>query len=90
MAFPWDVISSAELASASIVEDLKLGLDLALAGNPPVFVPLLGVTSNFPPSFGSAQSQRARWEQGHLTTILTMAPRLFLAAMRARILRFLR
>jgi len=80
MAFPWGVISSAELASESIVEDLKLGLDLALAGTPPVFCPFLGVTSNFPPSFGSAQSQRARWEQGHLATILTMAPRLFVSA----------
>jgi hypothetical protein len=39
MAFPWDIIRSAELASGFIVEDLKLGLDLADAGHPPVFCP---------------------------------------------------
>ena len=33
MAFPWDLIRSAELANMLIMEDLKLGLDFALAGS---------------------------------------------------------
>lgn len=32
MAFTWPVISQAALASGHIVEDMKLGMDLALAG----------------------------------------------------------
>jgi cellulose synthase/poly-beta-1,6-N-acetylglucosamine synthase-like glycosyltransferase len=80
MAFPWDVIRSADLASASIVEDLKLGLDLALAGNPPIFCPFPAVTSDFPLSAEGVQTQRVRWERGHLGTIFTAAPRLVLAA----------
>ena len=84
MAFPWDVIRSADLASGSIVEDLKLGLDLALAGNPPIFCPFPGVTSDFPMTVEGAQSQRLRWEQGHIWTIVTIVPRLiFLAIVRA-------
>jgi cellulose synthase/poly-beta-1,6-N-acetylglucosamine synthase-like glycosyltransferase len=85
MAFPWDVIRSADLASGLIVEDLKLGLDLALARNPPVFCPSARVTSDFPSSVEGVQSQRLRWEQGHIGMILT-APRLIIAAiMRANL-----
>src|SRR5262245_56051654 len=47
MAFPWDAICPADLASGWIVEDLKLGLDLALAGHPPLFCPSARVTSRF-------------------------------------------
>ena len=31
MAFPWDVITEANVATGAIVEDLKLGLELAIA-----------------------------------------------------------
>jgi len=84
MALPWDVISSAHLASGSIVEDLKLGLDLTLAGNPPIFCPFPGVSSDFPLTVEGTQRQRLRWEQGHIKAIVTMVPRLiFLAIVRA-------
>jgi cellulose synthase/poly-beta-1,6-N-acetylglucosamine synthase-like glycosyltransferase len=82
MAFPWDVIRSTELASGLIVEDLKLGLDLAVSGDPPVFLPSVSVTSEFPSSLEGTQSQRRRWEQGHLGMILTMVPRLIVVAIR--------
>ena len=39
MAFPWALIRSVDLGSGQIVEDLKLGLDLAGAGYPPGFCP---------------------------------------------------
>jgi cellulose synthase/poly-beta-1,6-N-acetylglucosamine synthase-like glycosyltransferase len=80
MAFPWNAIRSVDLASGSIVEDLKLGLDLALAGSPPVFCPSAGVSSDFPVSVEGIQTQRLRWEQGHIGLILTTAPRLIFAA----------
>lgn len=77
MAFPWEQIQSADLASAEAVEDLKLGLDLARAGHPPLFCPSAAVSSQFPLSARGAKSQRERWEQGHLGMIARIAPRLF-------------
>ena len=47
MAFPWKLIRTADLAHPGIVEDLKLGLDLAAAGHPPFFCPTAHVTSQF-------------------------------------------
>jgi len=84
MAFPWDVICSADLDSGQIVEDLKLGLDLTLAGHPPVFCPSARVTSEFALSGKGATVQRKRWEQGHLHTILKTAPRLVTIAVARR------
>jgi cellulose synthase/poly-beta-1,6-N-acetylglucosamine synthase-like glycosyltransferase len=84
MAFPWDVIHSAELDSGQIVEDLKLGLDLTLAGHPPIFCPSARVTSEFASSVKGASTQRKRWEQGHLDTLLKTAPRLLVIAIARR------
>jgi cellulose synthase/poly-beta-1,6-N-acetylglucosamine synthase-like glycosyltransferase len=84
MAFTWDVIRSADLANAHLVEDMKLGLDLALAGHPPLFCPSAGLTSEFASSAVGARSQRKRWEQGHLDTILRNAPRLTAIAIARR------
>lgn len=76
MAIPWEVVRSVDLASGSLVEDLRLGLDLALLGKSPLFCPAATVTSHFPSSPEGATSQRKRWEQGHLGLILTALPRL--------------
>ena len=76
MAFPWACISTAELATAQIVEDLQLGIELAQAGFPPVFCPEALVTSRFPTTKEGARGQRTRWEHGHLSVILNEAPRL--------------
>jgi cellulose synthase/poly-beta-1,6-N-acetylglucosamine synthase-like glycosyltransferase len=81
MAFPWDVIRSADLANNSIVEDLKLGLDSALGRKPPVFCPTAIVTSEFPSSAEGVLSQRLRWEQGHIGIILKSTARLILKAL---------
>src|SRR5260370_3106152 len=81
MAFPWNVICSADLASGSLVEDLKLGLDLTLARNPPLFCPSAVVTSEFPSTVEGLKSQRLRWEQGHIAMILTTTPRLISRAL---------
>jgi cellulose synthase/poly-beta-1,6-N-acetylglucosamine synthase-like glycosyltransferase len=79
MAFPFGVIRSVDLASGSIVEDLKLGLDLARAGAAPMFCPSALVTSEFASSATGARTQRQRWEHGHLAMI-SAAPSLIIAA----------
>jgi cellulose synthase/poly-beta-1,6-N-acetylglucosamine synthase-like glycosyltransferase len=84
MSFPWQAIRSAELSSGFIVEDLKLGIDLALAGHPPLFCPQARVTSTFPTSAQGAEAQRHRWEQGHIAMILSKGPTLIYAALRHR------
>jgi cellulose synthase/poly-beta-1,6-N-acetylglucosamine synthase-like glycosyltransferase len=77
MAFPWDMIRCADLASASVVEDLRLGLDLTSKGHPPVFCPAAGVISQFASSAKAARTQRERWEGGHIGMIFTTFPRMF-------------
>ncbi len=84
MAFPWAGISAAALATGHIVEDLKLGLDLARAGAPPLFCPEALVSSNFPTSAHGIQMQRTRWEHGHLGVILSEAPLLLLDSLKSR------
>jgi cellulose synthase/poly-beta-1,6-N-acetylglucosamine synthase-like glycosyltransferase len=84
MAFPWQVLRNADLANGWIVEDLKLGLDLALAGQAPLFCPSAVVTSRFAASVKGARIQRSRWEQGHIDLILKVALPLLLTAIARR------
>lgn len=84
MAFPWPAISNVALAGGHIVEDMKFGIDLALAGYPTVFCPEARVTSYFPGDKDSRSAQRMRWEHGHLSVILHEFPRLFAGSLRAR------
>jgi cellulose synthase/poly-beta-1,6-N-acetylglucosamine synthase-like glycosyltransferase len=74
MAFPWEIIGAANWATGAGVEDIKLGLELARAGHPPVLCPSAGVNSQFPMSSKGAGSQRKRWEQGHLGVMVTTIP----------------
>ncbi|MDP2248564.1 MAG: glycosyltransferase family 2 protein, partial [Nitrosomonadales bacterium] len=82
MAFSWSAISQAKLASGHIVEDLKLGIDLALAGHAPLFLREAVVTSYFPGNNAGLESQRARWEHGHIGVILKEGPKLLMQAIR--------
>jgi cellulose synthase/poly-beta-1,6-N-acetylglucosamine synthase-like glycosyltransferase len=82
VAFPWALLRDAPLASSHIVEDVKLGVDLALTGHPPMFEPRARVSSAFPASDAAASAQRRRWEHGHLAVMLRHGPRLLLAAAR--------
>jgi cellulose synthase/poly-beta-1,6-N-acetylglucosamine synthase-like glycosyltransferase len=83
MAFPWEVLSGANLATENITEDIMLGLDLASAGHFAVFCPGAVVTSQFAATAHGVESQRNRWEQGHVSMILEGMPR-FLATAIAR------
>ncbi|NBD15144.1 MAG: glycosyltransferase [Cyanobacteria bacterium] len=76
MAFPWSVLQGISLASGNIVEDMKLGIDLAIAGYPPLLAPEAKVIGRLPSTNNAATTQRTRWEHGHLQTILEQVPRL--------------
>jgi cellulose synthase/poly-beta-1,6-N-acetylglucosamine synthase-like glycosyltransferase len=77
MAFPWPLLDRVSFATGHIVEDLKLGLEFAEQRAAPVFRPRAIVESTFPDNEQGAQSQRKRWEHGHLAMIATSAPGLF-------------
>src|SRR5262249_21057825 len=79
MAFPWKVIQAAHLGTGNIVEDMKLGADLALAGYPPRLCPAARLCGAAAPDRQATVKQRTRWEHGHVGTLLTQAPRLVLA-----------
>jgi cellulose synthase/poly-beta-1,6-N-acetylglucosamine synthase-like glycosyltransferase len=76
MAFTWDVIRPVSLASGALAEDMKLGLELAQMGSPPLFYPFASVTSEFPQSTEGAKHQRNRWEEGHIRLLISSAPQL--------------
>lgn len=82
MAFPWQDMTCVELATGHIVEDLKLGLDFCRMGKPPVFLPAARVESWFPANEEGAQTQRTRWEHGHLGVLFNEGPKLLLESVR--------
>lgn len=84
MAFPWALLNQADLAHGNMVEDMKLGIDLALQGFAPAFCPYTLVTSEFPTSEQVSTKQRTRWEHGHMATIFTETPGLLKAAIQRR------
>jgi cellulose synthase/poly-beta-1,6-N-acetylglucosamine synthase-like glycosyltransferase len=84
MAFGWHDLALINLANGHLVEDVKLGLDLCQQGKPPVFCPEALVTSQFPASQQGMNSQRTRWEHGHLGLMLADAPKRALAAISQR------
>jgi cellulose synthase/poly-beta-1,6-N-acetylglucosamine synthase-like glycosyltransferase len=67
MAFPWRIFADAPLATASIVEDLDLGLDLLTAGKAPTFLAEARIWSD-PSGAAGTLTQRSRWESGFLAT----------------------
>lgn len=81
MAFPWRVINQVSLDHGNIVEDMQLGIDVALAGYPPLFLPTAKVIGILPQKEQISTQQRKRWEHGHLQTIITQVPTLIKGAM---------
>ena len=81
MALPWTLFATAPLATASIVEDLKLGIDLAAAGHAPQLVPGAIVWSD-PSTVSGTMIQRRRWETGFIATAAKAVPALLAAALR--------
>ncbi|MDP1699411.1 MAG: glycosyltransferase family 2 protein [Aestuariivirga sp.] len=80
MAIPWVAIRRINLATGNIVEDVKMGLDLAAAGCAPRYCPEARVESDFPATERGFSVQRQRWEAGSVATMLKIAPAMFLRA----------
>jgi cellulose synthase/poly-beta-1,6-N-acetylglucosamine synthase-like glycosyltransferase len=76
MALPWSLVAQTKLADGNVVEDMQLGIDMTLAGKPPMFLPEARVDSPLPQQRAAARTQRTRWEHGHLKTLLAQSPRL--------------
>lgn len=83
MALPWRMFDGAPLATASLVEDMRLGLDLVLAGRPVRFEEGAGVVSAAA-SQTATRAQRTRWEHGAMATAAEYLPRLLAAGFRGR------
>jgi glycosyltransferase involved in cell wall biosynthesis len=81
MALPWALISSMELATADLVEDMKLGIDCALVGSPALFAPEVEVKSFFPVNQEGRDIQSSRWQSGHLSMIWRFVLKLFMLGM---------
>lgn len=84
MALPWQAVCSVDLGSSKLVQDAKLGIDLAKQGHGAVYCPLARIESLFPQSTGGTLAQRQRWELGSLQIIRKEALRLFFAALLRR------
>ena len=77
MAMTWDQARAARLASGNIVEDMQLGLDLAIDGHPPRVCPGAMVFSDLPGDEQAKRTQRTRWEHGHLSSLTRHALPMF-------------
>jgi cellulose synthase/poly-beta-1,6-N-acetylglucosamine synthase-like glycosyltransferase len=75
MAFPWSIIKDISLAGSKTTDDMQLTVDLAIAGYTPIFCEDAVVVGRLMKD-RDAQSQRSRWEHGHLEMILVEVPRL--------------
>ena len=75
MAFPWSLINRVSLAGSKTTDDMQLTVDLALAGSTPIFCEEALVIGRLMKD-RDAESQRSRWEHGHLEMILVEVPRL--------------
>ncbi|MDV3000891.1 MAG: hypothetical protein N5P05_002497 [Chroococcopsis gigantea SAG 12.99] len=73
MAIPWLALNQVNLATNKSNEDMKLSVDLALKGYPPLFCPRVEISGRLRKGQG-ALKQRSRWEHSHLETFLVEAP----------------
>jgi cellulose synthase/poly-beta-1,6-N-acetylglucosamine synthase-like glycosyltransferase len=82
MAFPWNVMRAAPQLGGNIVEDLAMGVELALLGYEPLLCIEAGARSELPTGRKAAIQQRRRWEHGHIATLLQHGPRLIREGLR--------
>jgi cellulose synthase/poly-beta-1,6-N-acetylglucosamine synthase-like glycosyltransferase len=82
MAFPWRVLRDAPDTGSILVEDLVMGIELALAGHPAESCPAVQISSELPEGRAAGLRQRRRWEHGQLHTLATYGPRLVATGLR--------
>jgi cellulose synthase/poly-beta-1,6-N-acetylglucosamine synthase-like glycosyltransferase len=75
MCLPWEQFDGADLATSSIVEDIRLGLELARSGKHPRLEEGAVVWSPHAEQ-ANTLGQRSRWEGGFLAMARTAAPAL--------------
>jgi len=76
MAIPYTALTQVDLAHGDLAEDVRLGVELTLAGYPPAFCPAAHVRGELPRQRRAVASQRRRWEHGHLNTLFRLVPTL--------------
>lgn len=79
-AMPFGLLQQFDLNTGNIVEDMKLGVDIALSGKRVMYIPEAQTSTFLPLTNADAHKQRTRWEHGHMTTILRYCPSLLAAA----------
>jgi hypothetical protein len=84
MAFPLSLLLDRDLGNSRLAEDCALGIALASAGYPPLFVSAARVHSHFPVSQAGSELQRQRWEKGHLDNIVDLVPGAIIKSLRDR------
>lgn len=84
MVLPWRAALAVDLGGSNLVQDTRIGLDLAEKGHPAVYCPGAVIESLFPQSISGTVDQRQRWELGTLQIIRTEVPRLLASALRQR------
>ena len=84
MGFPWVLFRQAAPTGSHLVEDLVIGLDLAIQGGSPIYVGTARVTSALPCAESGHLNQRLRWETGRLKTVPSALPRLIRASLAQR------
>jgi len=89
VAYPWEVLQRVPHPEAHIVEDMDYSIDLAIAGFATQPCMEAVVESPLPSAPSAAETQRTRWEHGHLSVMLSQGPRLVTAALRQRSLALL-
>jgi cellulose synthase/poly-beta-1,6-N-acetylglucosamine synthase-like glycosyltransferase len=78
MAFPWSVMQKVSLVGAINADDMKLTVDLALNNLVPTYCDSALVVGRLMKD-KDAESQRTRWEHGHLQMISVEVPKLIKA-----------
>lgn len=84
MAFPFSLLLERDLGNSRLAEDTALGIALASAGYPPLFMSEARVQSHFPVSRTGSEQQRQRWEKGHLDNIVDLVPGALAKSLRDR------
>jgi hypothetical protein len=83
MAFPWALLHAAPETEGHLVEDMVLGLELAIAGHGPRHCAEVRISSELPEDRRAGLRQRRRWEHGQLQVLRRYGPRLGLAGLRS-------
>jgi cellulose synthase/poly-beta-1,6-N-acetylglucosamine synthase-like glycosyltransferase len=84
MAFPFRLLLDRDLGNSRLAEDSALGIALASAGYPPLFMSEARGYSHFPASQGGSEQQRQRWEKGHLDNIVDLVLAALVKSLRDR------